>query len=140
MGYLYCTRCGKFYKGQIDKEDRCEDIFCRGHLVEIDENIIMPIKILNEKGYKTAYCCAGHVESLYCGGYIAFNRMMGLQLKDITPPKGWKWDEEELPASGHITMRWSFKTKEPVTRQKMIFQRTLSLINWCEELPNIEED
>ena len=30
--------------------------------IEIDDDILDTIKILNDKGYKTTYCCAGHVD------------------------------------------------------------------------------
>ena len=32
--------------------------------VDIDEKIVNAIKILNEKGYTTRYCCSGHPENL----------------------------------------------------------------------------
>ena len=49
--------------------------------VDIDEKIVNAIKILNEKGYTTRYCCSGHPENLdkikkdktNMGTYVTFN-------------------------------------------------------------------
>ena len=49
--------------------------------VDIDEKIVNAIKILNEKGYTTRYCCSGHPENLdkikkdktKMGTYVAFD-------------------------------------------------------------------
>ena len=49
--------------------------------VDIDEKIVNAIKILNEKGYTTRYCCSGHPENLdkikkdktNMGTYVAFD-------------------------------------------------------------------
>jgi len=38
----------------------CPSACCIGNVVEIDDNIIDVIILLNQKGYKTEYCCSGH--------------------------------------------------------------------------------
>ena len=43
------------------------------HLVQIDKAILIPIRILNQKGYITTACCGGHIDGLLCTEiYIAF--------------------------------------------------------------------
>lgn len=44
----------------------CSECFCsecahEKEKVEIDDEILDTIKLLNDKGYKTDYCCGGHV-------------------------------------------------------------------------------
>lgn len=135
MEYLFCVHCGSVY-AYDDRNTRymfCPNKLCHRKLFEIDENMIVPIRILNKKGYKTEWCCSGHIFTNICGGYIAFNPDIVLPDK---PPKGWKYDKTPLEASGCHCIRYDFKTcKNEIDRTKMIFSKTLSLIKWCEELP-----
>ena len=39
--------------------------------IELDELIVPAIFELNRKGYRTLYCCSGHIDEPY-GGYIKF--------------------------------------------------------------------
>lgn len=136
MRYLYCKKCNEFYIGKhID--EICPKIFCLTPLVEIDDNMVVPIKILNSKGYKTAYCCSGHIERNIFGGYIAFKA--GTPIPD-TAPKGWSWDNHVMEDGKHC-IRWHFnKGMSSIEKTKMIFKKTEELIKWCENLESIEED
>ena len=57
---------------------------------EIDEKIAPHIKKLNNKGYLTDMCCAGHPEE-HCAGYITFDAITSLQFMTygLTLPNGW---------------------------------------------------
>ena len=63
MSYM-CNVCFKAY----DVEDhKC----CKGgELFQIDEEMVPIIRVLNHKGYKTAYCCSGHTISYPMEKYI----------------------------------------------------------------------
>ncbi|MBQ6501541.1 MAG: hypothetical protein IJI87_09240 [Mogibacterium sp.] len=57
---------------------------------EVDDLIAPAIAVLNQKGYKTAFCCSGHSDCLHNPelAYIAF------EFGGITPetlPHGWQW-------------------------------------------------
>lgn len=137
MAYLYCTRCKKFYLSEHLNGSICPDATCEKRLVEIDENMVVPIGILNEKGYITAYCCSGHVHRHICGGYIAFRPDSPLP---HSTPKGWTWDKTILDNGQHC-IRWSFKRGDNIIdRQKMILQKTQALVNWCENLRDANEE
>ena len=54
---LMCDHCFKLYKKKYHPNLYCKEKECFGELVEIDENLLMPIYILNKKGYFTMFCC-----------------------------------------------------------------------------------
>lgn len=60
-----CTKCYKLHSGEYNR--CCE----RGSLVYIDELIAPIIQSLNQKGYRTRYCCSSHNYTVH--GYIFFD-------------------------------------------------------------------
>ena len=130
MSYYMCTSCGAVYKTEAKKT--CSDILCGGFCFEVDENMIIPITVLTEKGYKTMYCCSGHINRSSCGGYIAF--VLGSEPKTV--PKGWTMDD------GNRCIRYSFPKKHMTNEEekyKIILQKMQSLNKWCMDLPYREE-
>lgn len=87
-----CMECGEIYDSEnINKKMFLEDVpcpksSCYGYLVEIDELLLPTIKILNEKGYFTKFCCSGHYSSQNPRCYIMFDE--GICLPYI--PNGFK--------------------------------------------------
>jgi hypothetical protein len=91
MGVLFCPHCFKLFRKEalipsIIQDDNnipsvwypCPNAFCTSFesLVEIDENILPIVMKLNEKGFITKACCAGHFyqeEIPNC--YIAFAKV-----------------------------------------------------------------
>ena len=79
MGSKYlCLECGEIYdsdrlnNNKLFEYIQCPKTNCVGTLIEVDELLLPTIKILNEKGYSTKFCCSGHYESQHPNGYIAF--------------------------------------------------------------------
>ena len=129
MSYYLCDECGAVYK---EETKRCSDILCDGYVFEVDELMIMPIKILNKKGYKTQFCCSGHIDRGYCGGYIAF----AIGCEPPTVPKDWHMDDKRC-------IRYSFNRKRlssPETKYSEILKHMVTLDKWCKELPNKNEE
>jgi len=56
-----CCRCHMIFMTPID-QIRCQEISCRGTLLEVDENMLLIIQTLRRKGYKTLFSCSGHVD------------------------------------------------------------------------------
>lgn len=83
MGYM-CLTCGKeYYKEALNLSNatetysyRCPSTDC-GDLgvVEIDDMIMPIIKVLNQKGYKTKFCCSGHYYENNTNTYISFDEL-----------------------------------------------------------------
>lgn len=139
--YLYCPNCNRFYAMEYLADGRrkawCPDITCKHELVEMDENMIAPIKVLNEKGYRTSFCCSGHVDRDYFGGYIAFHPSVVPYLPDSTPA-GWEWDEKPTTVSGVWGLRYKFDKDDSIEKRalKMHF-RLHALVEWCMKLDTI---
>lgn len=130
-------------------KDPC-DIRIKGPLFECDELMAPIIRELNLKGYKTVFCCSGHVnDDIYWADdinneinnnncYIAFSdQITTLLVKGFTLPKGFKfevpeWDEEEC---GYQTIiRRNFRAGTPRFTQMLNISKTL--YKWVNELPN----
>lgn len=97
MGYL-CLKCFNTYGNFISNgrgikpikyDDNkewisCPNTKCIGQVIEVDELILLTIKILNQKGYYTKFCCSGHSYHEISQCYILFEK--GIELLNI--PKG----------------------------------------------------
>lgn len=63
---LACNKCFKVNKStkysihSWGTDLKCTQPECGGDIVEIDDLIYDTVRILNEKGYKTKFCCSGH--------------------------------------------------------------------------------
>lgn len=100
------------------------------HLIMIDKNIQEHIRILNEKGYKTMYCCEGHGVST--NTYIAFAMNY---FSNINAPDGFKYDKKKT------IITYSYPSKLTKEEAKELKQKKLELLlEWCKSLPNINEN
>lgn len=97
------------------------------YLVEIDANMQKHIRILNEKGYTTKFCCESH----NCNDaiYIMFSQRHEF---DIVPD-GFTYKEKDS------VMRHEYY--RGISHDKFVDdkeRRLQSLLEWCEELPYIK--
>ena len=108
---IMCMDCFQVYEIDHVKFDackgycnRCPKIECSGCIVKLDELIVPIVKILNQKGYTTKYCCSGHSYDIFeaVNFYIMFER--GIRIP------------EELPANfireSNNTIRKSYKNNK----------------------------
>ena len=96
------------------------------HGVQIDDLIATTIQTLNLKGYKTAWCCSGHVKEGFDSAYIQF------EFGEITPeelPSGWFWEED-----GH--MQYQYALCSPDDLKQEIEEVMDDLFKWAESLPS----
>ena len=116
---------------------------------EIDENIAYIIQELNLKGYKTMFCCEGHVENddVLTLPYIVFEN--GIELPSC--PDGWyvlifnEWyNEDDNVLSGHWENIYPDKLSklddEKITKNdfyKEKFKALLNLSEWVEKLKDL---
>lgn len=114
---------------------------------EIDEKIAPHIKKLNNKGYLTDMCCAGHPEEKEAG-YIIFDTItsMGLLEKGLSLPKGWVYDAHSK-AGGRITIRMINDIHPAIMREfiipggitdEWIEEKLQALDEWIDSLPTIK--
>ena len=82
MGYICLSCLNEFNKEELSFNDKygnyrykCPIKKCSSYdMVEIDDLILPIIKILNQKGYKTEYCCSGHLTERDTNTYIVFDK------------------------------------------------------------------
>ena len=114
---------------------------------EIDEKIAPHIKKLNDKGYLTDMCCAGHPEKERCG-YIVFDAITSLTLleRGLSLPKGWVYDMRNKPGA-RISIRMINDTHPAIIREfikpgkmtdEWIEDKLNALDEWIDSLPAIE--
>jgi len=130
MSMYLCLVCGEIYDSKFLQDGYykyCPKPECAGsiELAEIDELMLYPIKIINEKGWSTKGCCSGHLYGNRCGGYVLFNPDF---MPKIDPPVGWEWSDDSL----HYNKKYNVSLSK---NQKIIFKHIQSLLEWCEKLP-----
>lgn len=110
--------------------------------IELDELIVPAIFELNRKGYRTSYCCSGHIGGPY-EGYIKFTTSLrSLLNKDAIKETERLFDLEE---AGFI-IRVKNAKKEFLSEvsiedsMKIIYAFINDLNKWAASLPNLKED
>ena len=98
----YCSDCGEIYDSSLLKTDLysaydmpCPKAGCNGSIFEVDELMLQTIKILNEKGYTTKFCCSGHYYHSPSSGYLWFEEWV--ELPNL--PKGFSIDKNHYKST-----------------------------------------
>lgn len=86
---------------------KCESEVCGCDIVEIDELMVPTILELNEKGYKTRFCCSGHVYSA-SSIHIMFEGFLAREIKNNLP-EGFAFVESKLDS---FIIRHEFVTED----------------------------
>jgi hypothetical protein len=123
-------------------------------LFEVDDLIAEPVRVLNQKGYVTKFCCSGHIcrddmhaseedwPLLPVGTYIMFEKRYtlppcpGFEIRDdrfyrlkVTTMHSLGWPEDEIDDSGIPT---------PVDRLHRLRANVATLWEWADELQRRE--
>lgn len=105
---------------------------------EVDDNIAMHIKKLNDKGYLTEYSCSGHLGQAL--GYISFEIFTSkfLTKHEIEPPKNWLFSyfsmDERLGLYMNESTIKNFAQSEDFT-EELLTERLNDLMIWIDDLP-----
>jgi hypothetical protein len=139
--HLYiCESCFNVQKRR--RKRKCE--VCKSETFHCDEWILPTIVLLNKKGYKTKYCCAGHI-TLQDKEKSDLNRRFGTYVffeeKSPKPlPKGFVHSpgpnyEYVIYWGGSQGIEWS---DYPTLGERMIaLAKALGVLyKWAEDLPN----
>lgn len=150
MGYM-CLSCHEEYKKEnlnLGKEDtcRCPKVKCGGKIIELDDMILPVIKLLNIKGYQSAYCCSGHSYEKICDTYISFESdsipsylPSGFELEDEDCYKAHGWRFEDKLGTDIGIRKYHGENLNEYDLHKDICKTMMDLVDWAKELPNINE-
>lgn len=136
--YWLCRSCGKIYDINAINSFQCPDVSCNSlekSLIELDELMLYPIKILYEKGYVTYFSCSGHAfNNNLLTTYIVFDETY----KPDSAPNNWYIEENCIRCKEIDYDSW--RKMSEIKRQEIIFQRMTDLYKWVEELPICESE
>ena len=142
---LVCLNCWEVYEYTALKDEMgygmpCPKKGCDGAVEDIDECILPAIRLLNEKGYYTTYCCSGHYwdneGSGYSYPYISFIPEIEVDVfKNI--PDGFVIDHD---ASTGVVLRLYLRHQDTVKLHMEILKAAVRLIKWAKKLPALEDD
>jgi hypothetical protein len=105
---------------------------------ECDELMLFPIKTLNQKGYRTDFCCSGHITDKklhFIRTYILFK-----EIYDFKKPLGFLLENEKTPYYHGGTKRTCISKTTDIQEQdyekqlKIIFKNIKILNKWVKEL------
>lgn len=127
------------YISAIDENDNYSSL----DMIILDDLMITPILLLNKKGYKTEWCCSGHVYEHCNTGYIRFIDDI-FMYKDVIKPNGRidLNDNKYIYIDGTKTIRSKDDRKDKMTLvelNKSILDFNAEILKWVLSLPNFEE-
>ena len=134
-----CLDCGEVYNSsnlninELLEEVWCPKSNCCGTLVEIDELLIPTIKLLNDKGYYTQFCCSGHYTGQHSRTYITFDE--GIDVPYV--PNGFKKETY----NNHVLIESNTPLRKPTFKDfYRICDNAKTLLKWANSLPYFEEE
>ena len=138
----YCSDCGEIYDSNLLRTDLysaydmpCPKAGCNGSMFEVDELMLPTIKILNEKGYTTKFCCSGHYYHSPSSGYLWFEEWV--ELPNL--PKGFAIDKEVgICIRPTRAFNRTLSNKPTYDDCYSICDEAKSLLKWATALPEME--
>lgn len=118
-----------------------QDIRIKAPLFEVDEMIAPIISLLNKKGYKTKYCCSGHLnEVIYKDSstphndcYIMFANKN--KFKNIKMPENFVVEYEGYDDKKSLLIYKLYESEQEFERYIEIYETMKSLYEWVVKLP-----
>ena len=135
---LTCTTCWELYKGNngnLKNGDECPKEECEGHIATIDEMFLHSIVLLNEKGYRTRFCCSGHsLAGESDRAYIMFEETV--KQKDLAPlPGGFTF---ETSAVEHVVIQKALSANDRFELHREAVETSIDVLEWARTLPALE--
>jgi len=138
MSKILCLHCYEIYEKERINFDNylefnfCPNVNCDGAIIEVDEMILPTIKLLNQKGYMTEYCCSGHYGRDISSIYIKFYEECFEDIINSDLP-------EEFEIESGSTIRYS-PNEELGSYAKFtyIMMKNIELLRWAMELADFD--
>ena len=142
MAYM-CMGCYEIYNEDLGV---CPKANCAGTVVEIDELMLPAIRLLNQKGYLTAFCCSGHVYDNGCDAHVILESLMLdifedeaiIKIKELLPVS-WTMEIDKL---GRMNFRhqlqkdWDLEFY--VNTYEDILEANLDFLHFVQQLPELD--
>jgi hypothetical protein len=122
---------------------KCFNVHCKcknKKRFECDELLVFAIKTLNQKGYKTDFCCSGHIVDKntkdHIQTYITFKKIYDFKKK----PTGFTLENEKVPYRPRVAKRTyigkitDIPLQDYEAQTKLIFKNIQILNRWVKEL------
>ena len=125
-----CLECFNLFNRYTDllPDSPCPILHCCGQVVEIDDNILQTIIQLNQKGYPTAFCCAGHTWGN--DPYIVFEDSVYINAFPNLP----KAFKSEIIHNGALRIYKSIPSSSVIGTQKLLMDAAIDLMEWSDRL------
>lgn len=133
-----CLNCLKTY---VSRPKKLTCTKCKSEpytVVEIDDLFILPIKILNQKGYITTMCCSGHFgEYNFTHSIIDFKGIINFEKL----PENYESRIDFVPYSQCTVTRLENRIQKDndIDFQKELFANANRVIDWVNQLPNLDK-
>lgn len=135
-----CMSCNEVYKANLvtktfehSEINYCPKENCSGSVIELDELIAPTIIELNNKGYVTIYCCAGHWYDDLCNAYIYFLN------NNYVPKEIPKYFNLEKHGDVAHTIRSRFNEQTDFkSKYDFVIEINKMLLEWAKSLPENE--
>lgn len=111
-------------------------------MVVIDDLMIEPIILLNKKGYRTEWCCSGHLHENCSAGYIRFTDSIFKYDYVLRPNKDIDLDTNEyILVDDCKTIRANICEENMTTKEIVdsIIGFNTNVLKWAIALPNKKE-
>lgn len=119
----------------------CPKLDCGGNLIQVDELFVPVIIELNKKGYKTHYCCSGHIHEGHSGcigSYIYFYSDISEDIENNIKrnmPQGYEFS---YMSDGGIHINKRFNSNLSKNKLlKLICENAIEMTKWAENLPDL---
>lgn len=125
-----CLECNNlFFRDFVSMQGSgCPILNCSGEIVDIDDNILYPITVLNQKGYSTEFSCAGHTWGH--DTYLLFSSIVHPNAFQSLP----KNFSSEIVNNYNLKIFRSIPEGSVAVRQKCLMESSVALIEWAEKL------
>ena len=125
-----CLECYNLFDRYTDliPYSPCPIFHCGGKVVDIDDNILQTIIQLNQKGYPTAFCCAGHTWGN--DPYIVFDDSVNINAFPNLP----KAFKSEITPNGALRIYKSIPSNSAIDTQKLLMEAVIDLMEWSDRL------
>ncbi len=131
---MLCVNMNCFKVYQSPRRRECK---CGASVIEVDELYLPVIKMLNQKGYQTNYCCSSHLEKNCPTSYIYFAD--GTILPYL--PEGYEYDDysDNDEWKNSIVIRRDFTKFNYENELELHLDIVRSAVNVCEWVKSLPE-